>query len=423
MNYILKAFTNSRKVSQFLGNARTPTVFTKTAVWVSFSKDIFENLALEEWMYEHIDLSTTNYLLLWNNAPAVVIGRHQNPWLECNAIDTTINRNVNIARRNSGGGTVYHDYGNLNLSFITHRARYDRAKNLEQVINIISSRWNLNLCMNRHHDIIMNGVYKISGTASKLSRNRSFHHFTLLFDVDRNILAKCLSSSFLADSKATRSIPSHVKNMKEEAPDMTFHNLVHVVSQHYLPLEEKIVFIDPTDESKFPGITAIITRLKSWDWIFGKTPPFTISRSFVKGFASVNNAFSLATESNGIISKYPIYMLQINIEIMHGVIQGIDVKCLGKSSESSNPVLIPYNFLDINDIFVGIKVELDIHKKLLIDLCVSISGYNITKYEKCLFCWAIMCFFKCLPFESQVYCKHTLSKNFYELCKPFFFNI
>ena len=84
---------------------------TKKVVYVSSSKNIFENLALEQWLYENVDMTDTDYLLLWRNGPAVVIGRHQNPWLECN-VQEVANRGASLARRNSGGGTVYHDEGN-----------------------------------------------------------------------------------------------------------------------------------------------------------------------------------------------------------------------------------------------------------------------------------------------------------------------
>ena len=79
-------------------------------MYVSSSTNIFENLALEEWLYENLDLSKTDCLLMWRNAPAVVIGRHQNPWLECD-VQEAVKRNICVARRSSGGGTVYHDEG------------------------------------------------------------------------------------------------------------------------------------------------------------------------------------------------------------------------------------------------------------------------------------------------------------------------
>lgn len=90
--------------------SRTTGNQIEKVVYVSSSKNIFENLALEEWLYENVDMTDRDCLLLWRNGPAVVIGRHQNPWLECNT-EAAADCGAVLARRNSGGGAVYHDEG------------------------------------------------------------------------------------------------------------------------------------------------------------------------------------------------------------------------------------------------------------------------------------------------------------------------
>ena len=129
-------------------------------ILVSSSTDIFENLALEDWLYEKADLEHESVLLLWRNSSAIVIGRHQNPWVECN-IPECIKQGVDIARRKSGGGTVYHDEGNLNCSFIKRRELYNRKENLEFVIGALKSRWNVDLSLNSREDIVLDGQYKV----------------------------------------------------------------------------------------------------------------------------------------------------------------------------------------------------------------------------------------------------------------------
>ena len=129
-------------------------------VLVSSSQDIYENLAFEDWLYENADLEHESILLLWRNNPAIVIGRHQNPWLECN-IPECIKQKVNIVRRKSGGGTVYHDTGNLNCSFIKRRELYNRKQNLELVISALKTRWNINLSLNKREDIVLDEKYKV----------------------------------------------------------------------------------------------------------------------------------------------------------------------------------------------------------------------------------------------------------------------
>ena len=129
-------------------------------VFVSLSTNVYENLALEDWLYETADLEHESILLLWRNSSAVVIGRHQNPWIECN-IPECLKQEVDIVRRKSGGGTVYHDKGNLNCSFIKRRELYNRKQNLEFVISALKTRWNIDLGLNNREDIVLDGKYKV----------------------------------------------------------------------------------------------------------------------------------------------------------------------------------------------------------------------------------------------------------------------
>lgn len=91
-------------------------------VFISQSSDVYSNLAFEDWLYKNWNFSKKNVLLLWRNSPCVVIGRHQNPLVEAN-VEYLSTAGVPVVRRNSGGGTVYHDDGNLNCTFFTARER------------------------------------------------------------------------------------------------------------------------------------------------------------------------------------------------------------------------------------------------------------------------------------------------------------
>lgn len=35
-------------------------------------------------------------------------------------------------------------------------------------------------------------------------------------------------------------------------------------------------FVDPDDKSAFPGLTQAAAELRSWEWMFGKTPKFSV---------------------------------------------------------------------------------------------------------------------------------------------------
>ena len=130
----------------------------------STSLSIFENLALEDWLYQNHNFEESKILLFYKNSPCVVIGRHQNPWTEANlpflrenSIDigqsqlNPLNSLIFLppARRNSGGGTVYHDTGNINISFITRKEDYDRGNNLELVCSAVRKVMDVDISVNK----------------------------------------------------------------------------------------------------------------------------------------------------------------------------------------------------------------------------------------------------------------------------------
>lgn len=131
------------------------------SVFMSQSTDIYTNLALEDWMYKNMDFTNHHVMMVWRNEPCVVIGRHQNPWLEAN-VPLLSEKEIALARRNSGGGTVYHDRGNLNITFFTPRERYDRKYNLELIKRALYREFSIKSSINERQDIIVRDKYKVS---------------------------------------------------------------------------------------------------------------------------------------------------------------------------------------------------------------------------------------------------------------------
>lgn len=126
----------------------------KKSVFISQSYDIFTNLALEDWFYRNFDFTNHHVLMLWSNDPCVVVGRHQNPFLEAN-ITRLQKAGIELARRNSGGGTVYHDRGNMNLTFFTPRERYDRTYNLNIITRALFREWGIKADISKRDDITL----------------------------------------------------------------------------------------------------------------------------------------------------------------------------------------------------------------------------------------------------------------------------
>lgn len=156
------SFDGARQATRYMStcSAHDGNDSIKKSVFISQSTDVFVNLALEHWLYRNFDFSKHHVLLFWRNDPCVVFGRHQNPWLECN-VQAAEKAGIVLARRNSGGGTVYHDNGNLNLTFFTPRERYNRKYNLNIITNALFRQWSLKSVINKREDILVNEDCKV----------------------------------------------------------------------------------------------------------------------------------------------------------------------------------------------------------------------------------------------------------------------
>ncbi|XP_026157239.1 lipoyl amidotransferase LIPT1, mitochondrial [Mastacembelus armatus] len=280
----------------------------------SQSTDVYQNLALEDWIDANVDLQQHSILLLWRNGPAVVIGRHQNPWAECN-LPAMRRIGIPLARRRSGGGTVFHDLGNLNLTFFTSKKLYDRKRNLKVITEALRRvRPGLDIQATDRFDILLNGLYKISGTASRLSRKSSYHHCTLLHSADRSVLSAVLHPSCPGiHSNATPSVPSPVANLLDHAPTLQWEELLEALVYQYnaeFGSSAALTLIDPADQSAFPGLNRTATELRSWDWTFGKTPKFSIQTVL-----DVTDAQSSARTS-----------AQLHMDIKNGLIQSCELE-------------------------------------------------------------------------------------------------
>ena len=154
------------------------------------SLDPHYNLAFEE--YVLCNRREGEYLLLWQNDNTIVIGQNQNAEAEINRAFVE-EHHINVVRRTTGGGAVYHDLGNLNYSFITDAGDSDQLAMERFTRPVVEALKALGLQAEAsgRNDILVEGR-KVSGTAQRIVKGRILHHGTLLFDANPSMVAGAL---------------------------------------------------------------------------------------------------------------------------------------------------------------------------------------------------------------------------------------
>ncbi len=236
------------------------------------------NLALEEFLLRHVQ-TPDSLFLLYMNEPAVIIGRNQNVWEELDPAYLR-KRGIHLVRRLSGGGTVYHDLGNLNYSFIT-QGQQDLHKFEHVTAPIIRALHDLGVEaeLRGRSDIVVGGK-KISGNAQYASGGRMFSHGTLLFDANLSELRQAIAPrQAQIISKAVQSVRSSVGNMRELLPaEMSVADLRQALLRGIFgPGKIPTLALTAEDWRQIEAIK--IERYMSWEWNIGRSPRFTLARS------------------------------------------------------------------------------------------------------------------------------------------------
>ncbi len=259
----------------------------------------FFNLALEEYCLKDFD---DDFFILYRNDRSVICGKHQNPYAEINYPYVKKN-NIIVARRLSGGGTVYHDRGNLNYSFITNGLEGDLVnfrKYTRPVLDLLK-KLNVNARLRGKSDLVINGR-KFSGNAVHVSGRRVIHHGTLLFSTDLSELKiSLIDRSSVYSGKWVRSIPSEVTNIGEHLEkridvagfcDMFMEHVIQTIPGC------RIFEMSEKDVRMIEDLAA--RKYSRWDWNFGYSPGYEVEKVLNTGDGLLKILISV---KNGIISK------------------------------------------------------------------------------------------------------------------------
>lgn len=257
------------------------------------------NIAAEEYFLKHFD---EDIFMLWQNDPCVVVGKHQNTLAEIN-VDFLERNGIPVIRRISGGGTVYHDPGNLNYTFIANGNKENLVNFRKYTAPIILAIEKLGLTVKFEgkNNITLNGL-KISGNAEHVFRNRILHHGTLLFssqihDLENAILVE---PGKFADN-AVKSIRSQVTNIGDHLEfDINMVKFKEHIRESVLE-ELKNVREYRLNNKDYSEIRKLVNeKYKTWDWNFGYSPQYDFVKTLRSDKGTVNIYLKV---QNGIIKK------------------------------------------------------------------------------------------------------------------------
>jgi lipoate-protein ligase A len=239
------------------------------------------NLAIEEYALRHLPMEES-YLLFYINRPSIIIGKHQNTIEEINQ-EYCKENNVQVVRRLSGGGAVYHDLGNLNFSFITKddgQSFHNFLKFTQPVIDALH-QMGVNAEMTGRNDLQV-GEQKISGNAQFSTRGRMFSHGTLMFNLNLDdVQASLRVNPEKFKSKSTKSVRSRVANISDLMKDtMTIEEFRSELLRSIFdmnPVDVPQYHLTDKDWEKIHEISK--EHYQNWEWNYGNSPESNVKHT------------------------------------------------------------------------------------------------------------------------------------------------
>lgn len=234
------------------------------------------NLAVEEYLLDNVE---DDIFMLWRNEPSIIVGKFQNSLAEIN-VDYVKENGIKVVRRQTGGGAVFHDLGNLNFTFVESNSNGNFRTFTEPILEVLH-QMGVDARFEGRNDLTINGM-KISGNAQCVHHRRMLHHGTLLFSSEMTDLSKALNVNPLKfQDKAVKSVRKRVTNISEYLEDkslsvldfadriMRYIQASRQDAETYAFTEEELQYIRRLTDEKYA----------TWDWNFGSSPKYTFHKS------------------------------------------------------------------------------------------------------------------------------------------------
>jgi lipoate-protein ligase A len=261
------------------------------------------NIASEEYYLENFD---EDVFYLYINRPCVIIGKNQNTYAEINQ-DYVQTNGIDVVRRNSGGGAVYHDLGNLNYGFITKSGGKDIHEIFREftapVLKVLTAL-GVNAVFSGRNDLTIDGK-KFSGNAQFRSKDKVLIHGTLLFSSDLEQVSKSLNADPRKfEDKSIKSIKSRVTNILPYLPSpITVDEFSSIIINEILSGFPGAYTYEPTGHDREQIELLADKKYSTWEWNYGYSPEF-----------NYRNAL-----------KYEFGLLDIGVRVESGMVKEIAV--------------------------------------------------------------------------------------------------
>ncbi|MCQ2425641.1 MAG: lipoate--protein ligase [Lachnospiraceae bacterium] len=258
--------------------------------------DPYFNLASEEYLIDH---AGGEVMMLWRNAPSVIIGKNQNAYAEINE-PFVRSKGIKVVRRLTGGGAVFHDLGNVNYTCIVPRESGQTLDFARFAMPVIGALRALGVPaeFSGRNDITIEGK-KVSGNAQCVRGGKMMHHGTLLFRSDMTDLAGALNvDPDKIKAKGIKSVRARVGNIGDYLPDYDVLSFKHYLEEFFEG--EKRGFTEEEEKE-----IALLTEKKysTWEWNFGESKELSVRKKKYFPFGLVD--FRLSADG-GVIRECDI---------------------------------------------------------------------------------------------------------------------